>query len=120
MTPGSAGSSATGLEVIEEFRRERQEVADQRERVWQHALENLVEGYDKAIAESIAGATYNWATLFADQLMPVIDKLDIQTQIVIMRYLFNHNRQIVRQPSFRGWMSCNAEDILDALPEGER
>ena len=106
----------TMLKLIEQQRYDIEERQAEREGVWLNALENL-QPYDAALAESVAGATYNWQELFDGQLMPAIKKLDVPTQIAIMRHIFTNNRQIVATREFCKWMNTNAEEILDALPE---
>lgn len=79
------------------------------------ALGNL-DGYDSSCVESIAAGTANWRLLF-EHTMTLVEQLDVQDQITIVRYMFSGNRQIVREQAFRAWMARHTEALLDSFTE---
>ena len=79
------------------------------------AMEKL-DPFTRAQIHSIASATENWRKLY-DESMLFVSGLPVEDQLVIMRYIFSGNRNIVTTTRFRQWMTNHADTILDYLPE---
>jgi hypothetical protein len=73
-------------------------------------------GYEKAMVDSVAGATSNWRELF-EHIMLYVDGLPAKDQVAVMQHIFRGNRNVVTEPRFRQWMSNHAEAILDHLKD---
>jgi hypothetical protein len=92
-------------EAAEQAREERRKTAIDR-----------LDGYDRSIITSIAGGTSNAERLF-DQILPTIEKLDVDDQLVVMKHIFEGNPSAVNHSAMRGWGRNHLRDLLANLPE---
>lgn len=90
------------------------EVAAKEEKL-RNAVDRL-DGFDKALVTSVASATANWRQLLT-QVMPVIQRLDIEDQIGVVRHIVKNNSQAAGDLAVRNWAQSNMRDILANLPE---
>ena len=96
----------------EEAKQQEREAAAQRRKT---AVDRL-EGYDRALILSVASGTANWEQLLG-QVMPVIERLNDEDQLVVMRHIITGNPSAAGVLVVRNWVSRNTRAIFANLPE---
>ncbi len=81
----------------------------------QAALDKL-QPYDKAWVTAISTGAGNSDQLLS-AVMPAIELLDVDDQVVVVRHIVVGNRQMTSHPAIRSWVMRNMRDVLANLPE---
>lgn len=85
-------------------------------RVARQAALDKLQPYDKAWVTAISTGAGNSDQLLS-AVMPAIELLDVDDQVVVVRHIVVGNKQMTSHPAIRSWVMRNMRDVLANLPE---